>query len=83
VLSPEPRASGSALSRVDARKGIRLMEISKVPYNQMSFLQLGTVQHCLMVVWRVWFFTDCILVTLSVNDDDEPSFQLCIIRDLC
>jgi len=42
----------------------------KLPYNQMSFWQLETVQHCLSAVKRVLTFTDCILVTLNVNDDD-------------
>jgi len=40
-----------------------------LPYNQMSFLQLEFVQHCLSVVKWVWSFTDCVLVTLNVNDD--------------
>jgi len=32
----------------------------------MSFWQLGTVQHCLSVVKRVWSFMDCVLVTLMM-----------------
>jgi len=39
----------------------------------MSFCHLGTVQHCLSVVKRVWSFTDCILVTMN-NDDDGRYF---------
>jgi len=41
----------------------------------MPFWQLGTVQHCLGAVKRVWFFTDCILVTLNVNDDVDVALQ--------
>jgi len=26
---------------------------------------------CLSAVKRVWFFTDCVLVTLNVNDDED------------
>jgi len=32
---------------------------------------MGTVQHCLSAVKRVWSFTECILVTLNGNDDDD------------
>jgi len=56
--------NGSALSR------------NKMPYNRMSVWQLGTVQHCVSGVKRVWFFTDCIIMTLGVNDDDDDSFQV-------
>jgi len=41
----------------------------------MSFWQLGTVQHCLSVIQRLWFFMNCILVTLKVNDDDDENVQ--------
>jgi len=37
----------------------------------MSFWQLEAVQHCLGAVQRLWSFTDCVLVTLNVNDDDD------------
>jgi len=61
-----------ALSKVGARKGIRPMEINNwPPYNQMSFWHLGTVHHSLSVVMRVWSFTDNVLVTLKVNDDED------------
>jgi len=55
--------SGSALSRVGTRKGILSIEINKMTYNQISFWQLGTVQHFVSVVKSVLFFTDCVLMS--------------------
>jgi len=45
----------------------------------MKFSQLGTVQHCLSAVKRVWSFTDCIFMMLNVNDanDDVTADLLC------
>jgi len=35
--------------------------------------QLETVQHCLSAVRRVWFFMDCILLTLNINNNDNKN----------
>jgi len=40
----------------------------------MSFCQLGSFQLCLSAVKRVWSFTDYILVTLNVNEEDDDVF---------
>jgi len=39
---------------------------------QMSFWQLETVQYCLSALVSVWTFTNCIHVTLKVNEDSLP-----------
>jgi len=36
---------------------------------------MGTVQHCLNAVERVWSFTDYVLVTLNDDDDDYSSVE--------
>jgi len=36
--------------------------------------QLRAVKHCLSAVKRVWSFTDGVLATLKVNDDDGNEF---------
>jgi len=60
--------SRSALSRVDARKGIQQMKIKRTAV-QLDLVLTPGVQHCLSAVKRVWTFTACVLVTLNVNDD--------------
>jgi len=44
---------------------------------KMSLWQLRTVPHCLSAVKRVRSFTDCVLVTLNVNDDDDFDSRNC------
>jgi len=52
-------------------QGHPAMEKQNCNINEMPFWQLGTIQDCLSVVMRVWFFTDCVLVTLNIIDDDD------------
>jgi len=43
-------------------------------YNQISLVwQMEAVQHCHTAVMRVLSFTDCVLMTLNVNNDDMLS----------
>jgi len=52
-------------------------------YNQMSFWQLITVQHCLSAVKRVvWSFAECVLVTLNINDDELWAFISVVLLNL-
>jgi len=51
------------------------MEINESGYNQMLFWYLGTVQHSLNAVMRVWPIMDCILMTLNVDDDDDDEYK--------
>jgi len=48
------------MKRIGWSKKMLIMEISG------EVRQLETVQHGLSAVMRVWSFTDCVLVTLSV-----------------
>jgi len=48
-----------------------------------NITKLETVKHCLNAVKRVWFFTDRILVTLNVNDDDDVSVHQKVYKDIC
>jgi len=62
----------------------KLFDYKVLPHNQMPFRQLWTVQHCLSAVTRVWSFADYILVTLSVNDDDDKEYsRLLGLSKLC
>jgi len=36
-------------------------------YNRDKRKSLETVQHCFSVVMRVWFFMNCVLLTLNVS----------------
>jgi len=47
------------------------MEINKAAIWPDVVWHLGTVDHCLSAVNRVWSFVDCILVTLNDDDDDD------------
>jgi len=49
------------------------MKNPKLPYSQMSFWQLGTVQHCLSAQKKVWSFSDSVLVILNIHEDEYDS----------
>jgi len=65
--------SGWALSWMGARKGILPIEKKNCQITRCHFdnCEASTVQYCLSVVKSVWSCTNCVLVILNVNEDDD------------
>jgi len=74
--------SGTALSKVSARIGIGIMElkkksrITKCRFDNWKPSKTAFVRY----LKRVWYYTDCVLVALNVNDNDDDEFNLYVSK---